>query len=296
MLDKRHKYLCISINLLVWLLNCVAVWLIVILGKAQVFLITWMIALLCSSGPVSHDSLTVNQQRGDWKGIQPSLILITYTCIIITVTSLKSCCLFTYSNSSFLTSCGTYLLRSNRVCSHHEQSWPQVLPVSTLKNWLRLNVWVQQPITCRCMTAGMTAGNHQTQISQPIIIMAVWSEYDHLPNTWHCSVTDKQPAMCPHCSSQFVNQSVLEIHMQRCPITEEEKTAGRGRGQGRGRSTGQVERKPRKLKLIVLFFFQICFNKYSGNVLKSCYEFPSFHLIMFCIWIFILVILPLVVC
>ncbi|XP_068180784.1 zinc finger protein 574 isoform X2 [Antennarius striatus] len=52
---------------------------------------------------------------------------------------------------------------------------------------------------------------------------------------------DKQPAMCPHCSSQFVNQSVLEIHMQRCPTTEEERNAGRGRGQGRGRSTGQIE-------------------------------------------------------
>lgn len=238
------------------MLNCVAIWLIVILGKAQVFLITWMITLLCSSGPVSHDSVTVNQQRGDWKRIQPSLTLITYTCIIIiiTITSNLGCCSITYSNSSFLTSCGIYLSRSYRVCSHYKQSWPQVLPLLALKNWLRLNVWVPQPITFRCMTAGMTAGNHQTQISQPIISMAVWSEYYYLPNTWHCSVTDKQPAMCPHCSSQFVNQSVLEIHMQRCPITEEEKTAGRGRGQGRGRSTGQVERKPWKLKLMVLFF------------------------------------------
>ncbi|XP_051262582.1 zinc finger protein 574 isoform X4 [Dicentrarchus labrax] len=52
---------------------------------------------------------------------------------------------------------------------------------------------------------------------------------------------DKQPATCLHCSSQFVNQSVLEIHMQRCPTTEEEKNAGRGRGQGRGRCTGQIE-------------------------------------------------------
>ncbi|XP_068615687.1 zinc finger protein 665-like [Brachionichthys hirsutus] len=52
---------------------------------------------------------------------------------------------------------------------------------------------------------------------------------------------DKQPAMCPHCSSQFVNQSVLEIHMQRCPITGDERNTGRGRGQGRGRSTGQIE-------------------------------------------------------
>ncbi|XP_072250039.1 zinc finger protein 574 isoform X1 [Leuresthes tenuis] len=52
---------------------------------------------------------------------------------------------------------------------------------------------------------------------------------------------DKQPATCPHCSSQFINQSVLEIHLQRCPSTEEEKNTGRGRGQGRGRCTGQIE-------------------------------------------------------
>lgn len=52
---------------------------------------------------------------------------------------------------------------------------------------------------------------------------------------------DKQPATCNHCSAQFVNQSVLEIHMQRCPTTEEEKNTGRGRGQGRGRCTGQIE-------------------------------------------------------
>ncbi|KAM7421158.1 hypothetical protein PAMA_015357 [Pampus argenteus] len=52
---------------------------------------------------------------------------------------------------------------------------------------------------------------------------------------------DKQPATCPHCSSQFVNQSVLDIHLQRCPTTDEEKNAGRGRGQGRGRCTGQIE-------------------------------------------------------
>ncbi|XP_070692262.1 zinc finger protein 574 [Pempheris klunzingeri] len=52
---------------------------------------------------------------------------------------------------------------------------------------------------------------------------------------------DKQPATCGHCSSQFVNQAVLEIHMQRCPTTEEEKNTGRGRGQGRGRCTGQIE-------------------------------------------------------
>uniref|UniRef100_A0A3P8SP21 Zinc finger protein 574 n=1 Tax=Amphiprion percula TaxID=161767 RepID=A0A3P8SP21_AMPPE len=52
---------------------------------------------------------------------------------------------------------------------------------------------------------------------------------------------DKQPATCTHCSAQFVNQSVLEIHQQRCPTTEEEKNTGRGRGQGRGRCTGQIE-------------------------------------------------------
>ncbi|XP_076008783.1 zinc finger protein 574 [Genypterus blacodes] len=52
---------------------------------------------------------------------------------------------------------------------------------------------------------------------------------------------DKQPATCPHCSAQFINQSVLDIHMQRCPTTEQEKNVGRGRGQGRGRCTGQVE-------------------------------------------------------
>lgn len=52
---------------------------------------------------------------------------------------------------------------------------------------------------------------------------------------------DKMPATCPHCESQFINQSVLEIHLQRCPTTEDDRSAGRGRGQGRGRSTGQVE-------------------------------------------------------
>ncbi|XP_046893768.1 zinc finger protein 574 isoform X1 [Hypomesus transpacificus] len=52
---------------------------------------------------------------------------------------------------------------------------------------------------------------------------------------------DKEPASCPHCWAQFVNQSVLDIHLQRCPETEENKSLGRGRGQGRGRSTGQME-------------------------------------------------------
>uniref|UniRef100_A0A8C7MUM1 Zinc finger protein 574 n=1 Tax=Oncorhynchus kisutch TaxID=8019 RepID=A0A8C7MUM1_ONCKI len=52
---------------------------------------------------------------------------------------------------------------------------------------------------------------------------------------------DKEPVLCPHCSSQFLNQSVLDIHLQRCTSSEEDKTVGRGRGQGRGRSMGQVE-------------------------------------------------------
>ncbi|KAG7487157.1 zinc finger protein 271-like isoform X1 [Solea senegalensis] len=52
---------------------------------------------------------------------------------------------------------------------------------------------------------------------------------------------DKQPETCPHCSAQFVNESLLEIHLQRCPTTDEEKNTGRGRGQGRGRCTGQLE-------------------------------------------------------
>ncbi|KAK7886846.1 hypothetical protein WMY93_026467 [Mugilogobius chulae] len=52
---------------------------------------------------------------------------------------------------------------------------------------------------------------------------------------------DKMPAVCPHCSAQFINQTVLEIHLQRCPTNEDDTNTGRGRGQGRGRSTGQVE-------------------------------------------------------
>ncbi|CAL8258423.1 unnamed protein product [Boreogadus saida] len=53
--------------------------------------------------------------------------------------------------------------------------------------------------------------------------------------------TDKEPVTCIHCSAQFVNQSVLDIHLQRCPTSEEDKNVGRGRGQGRGRCTGQME-------------------------------------------------------
>ncbi|KAG7270616.1 hypothetical protein CRUP_033225 [Coryphaenoides rupestris] len=52
---------------------------------------------------------------------------------------------------------------------------------------------------------------------------------------------DKEPVTCEHCSAQFVNQSVLDIHLQRCPTSEEDKNVGRGRGQGRGRCTGQIE-------------------------------------------------------
>ncbi|KAK0147177.1 Zinc finger protein 574 [Merluccius polli] len=52
---------------------------------------------------------------------------------------------------------------------------------------------------------------------------------------------DKKPVTCEHCSAQFVNQSVLDIHLQRCPTSEEDRNVGRGRGQGRGRCTGQVE-------------------------------------------------------
>lgn len=63
---------------------------------------------------------------------------------------------------------------------------------------------------------------------------------EHLPKAQYCPVTDKQPVACPHCSSQFINQSVLDSHLQRCPVTEDERNVGRGRGQGRGRSTGQV--------------------------------------------------------
>ncbi|CAB1333961.1 unnamed protein product, partial [Coregonus sp. 'balchen'] len=35
---------------------------------------------------------------------------------------------------------------------------------------------------------------------------------------------DKEPVLCPHCSSQFLNQSVLDIHLQRCTSSEEDKT------------------------------------------------------------------------
>lgn len=80
---------------------------------------------------------------------------------------------------------------------------------------------------------------------------------EHLPKAQHCPVTDKQPVACPHCSSQFINQSVLDCHLQRCPVTEDERNVGRGRGQGRGRSTGQVGQLDTGLvflKQIYLFF------------------------------------------
>ncbi|XP_057690826.1 zinc finger protein 574 [Corythoichthys intestinalis] len=52
---------------------------------------------------------------------------------------------------------------------------------------------------------------------------------------------DKEPVVCSHCSAQFINEAVLDIHQQRCTGSEEDKNTGRGRGQGRGRSTGQIE-------------------------------------------------------
>ncbi|XP_077455429.1 zinc finger protein 574 [Stigmatopora argus] len=52
---------------------------------------------------------------------------------------------------------------------------------------------------------------------------------------------DKEPVVCLHCSAQFINETVLEIHQQRCTGIDEDKNTGRGRGQGRGRSTGQIE-------------------------------------------------------
>lgn len=98
--------------------------------------------------------------------------------------------------------------------------------------------------TCHCAIAGPTSGSRQAQTSHQIstrpLACSMMRNYDHLSKIRHCSITDKQPATCPHCSSQFINQSVLEIHLQRCPTTEEEKNTGRGRGQGRGRCTGQV--------------------------------------------------------
>ncbi|XP_028837831.1 zinc finger protein 574 isoform X2 [Denticeps clupeoides] len=56
---------------------------------------------------------------------------------------------------------------------------------------------------------------------------------------------DKEPKSCPQCSAQFLNQAVLDIHLQRCTAQVSELSdcsgSGRGRGQGRGRSMGQLE-------------------------------------------------------
>ncbi|XP_063069176.1 zinc finger protein 574 isoform X2 [Engraulis encrasicolus] len=64
------------------------------------------------------------------------------------------------------------------------------------------------------------------------------------------SLTHQEPRSCPHCMLQFINQAVLQIHLQRCPsnpeyINEVANAAGegrgRGRGQGRGKAGGQLE-------------------------------------------------------
>ncbi|KAJ8392956.1 hypothetical protein AAFF_G00071600 [Aldrovandia affinis] len=51
---------------------------------------------------------------------------------------------------------------------------------------------------------------------------------------------EKDTKTCPICSIQFLNQSVLDNHMQHCS-GKEDRSRGRGRGQGRGRSMGQME-------------------------------------------------------
>ncbi|XP_031432405.2 LOW QUALITY PROTEIN: zinc finger protein 574 [Clupea harengus] len=64
------------------------------------------------------------------------------------------------------------------------------------------------------------------------------------------SLTHQEPKSCPHCSAQFLNQTVLEVHLQRCPGNQPEAgleggeggvQRGRGRGQGRGKAGGQLE-------------------------------------------------------
>ncbi|KAL2083849.1 hypothetical protein ACEWY4_019367 [Coilia grayii] len=71
------------------------------------------------------------------------------------------------------------------------------------------------------------------------------------------SLSHQEPQACPHCSVQFLNQTVLTVHLQRCPgnqasgegagEVEVEGGArsggggGRGRGQGRGKAGGQLE-------------------------------------------------------
>lgn len=50
---------------------------------------------------------------------------------------------------------------------------------------------------------------------------------------------DKEPKTCPSCGSQFLNQTVLDTHMQRC--TGEPPLRRRYKGQGRGKVGGQLE-------------------------------------------------------
>ncbi|XP_051574398.1 zinc finger protein 574-like isoform X1 [Myxocyprinus asiaticus] len=50
---------------------------------------------------------------------------------------------------------------------------------------------------------------------------------------------DKEPKTCPNCSSQFLNQAVLDTHLQHC--TGEVPVHCRYKGQGRGKVGGQLE-------------------------------------------------------
>lgn len=50
---------------------------------------------------------------------------------------------------------------------------------------------------------------------------------------------DKEPKTCPNCGSQFLNQTVLDTHLQRC--TGEDTGRRRYKGQGRGKVGGQLE-------------------------------------------------------
>lgn len=50
---------------------------------------------------------------------------------------------------------------------------------------------------------------------------------------------DKEPVVCAQCGSQFLNQAVLDVHVQRCTgkITQRRRYPGHGRG----RVGGQLE-------------------------------------------------------
>lgn len=50
---------------------------------------------------------------------------------------------------------------------------------------------------------------------------------------------DKEPVVCAQCGSQFLNQTVLDVHTQRC--TGEPTQRRRYKGHGRGRVGGQLE-------------------------------------------------------